>query len=73
MNPRSPSGSAAPSRAIARPFLRVWFACSRQYARAPMNADGRGYLARCPTCGKTVRFTIGPGGTSSRFFEVSCR
>lgn len=53
-------------------YLRVWFECSRQYARAQRTPDSRAYQARCPTCAKTIRFAIGPGGTSERFFRVSC-
>jgi hypothetical protein len=55
-----------------RPFLRLWFRCSGQYARAYRSADGTVYLGRCPKCGATSRFLVGPGGTNQRFFEVSC-
>ncbi len=53
-------------------YLRLWFSCSGEYGRAYMNAAGDGYHARCPRCGKQVRFQIGPGGSSERFFEVRC-
>lgn len=53
-------------------YLRLWFTCSGVYGRAYLNASGTGYQARCPKCGKEVRFRIGPGGTSDRFFEVRC-
>jgi hypothetical protein len=53
-------------------FLRLWFRCANQYGRAYKSASGDCYLARCPTCMKTIRFGIGPGGTEQRFFEVSC-
>jgi len=56
-----------------RPFLGLHFTCSGTYARASKTADGREYLGRCPKCGSCVRFGIGNGGTSQRFFEVSCR
>lgn len=56
----------------AKPYLRIWFECANQYARAQLVPDGTAYLARCPTCAKTMRFAIGPGGTSDRFFRVSC-
>ncbi|MBC7834742.1 MAG: hypothetical protein H7Y88_06535 [Phycisphaerales bacterium] len=62
-----PAGSAAD-----RAFLRLWFRCANQYARAAKASDGTCYLGRCPRCAKTIRFPIGPGGTSKRFFEVSC-
>ena len=54
-------------------FLRLWFKCSGQYARANKTADGAAYVGRCPKCGATARFPIGPGGTSVRVFEMSCR
>lgn len=30
------------------------------------------YLGRCPKCGLTAKFSVGEGGTSERFFRVSC-
>lgn len=69
---------AAPGEAEQEPspngrgYLRLWFRCAGQYARAYANAAGTGYNGRCPKCGQTIRFRIGPGGTSERFFEVSC-
>lgn len=58
--------------AVGRPYLGVVFSCSGQYLRAYRNADGTAYAARCPRCGRAVRFTVGPGGTSERFFRVEC-
>lgn len=55
-----------------RPFLQVFFRCANQYLRVHRNADGSGYRAICPSCGKRLNFVVGPGGTSERFFEVSC-
>jgi hypothetical protein len=55
-----------------RPWLGVKFACSGAYLRVYRNAAGTEYLARCPRCGKSVRFAVGPGGTAQRFFEVKC-
>ena len=42
--------------------------------RAPLFGGDYIMLAplRCPKCGKTVSFRVGSGGTSERFFEVSC-
>ena len=54
-------------------FLRLWFKCSGKYARANRAADGSAYVGRCPKCGASATFPIGPGGTSVRVFEVSCR
>jgi hypothetical protein len=55
-----------------RPWLGVRFVCSGAYQRVYRNADGSGYLARCPKCSKTIRFRVGQGGSSNRFFDVSC-
>jgi len=65
------SGRSGTGRAGSR-YLRLWFTCSGVYGRAYLNASGTGYQARCPKCGREVRFRIGPGGTSDRFFEVRC-
>ena len=56
-----------------RQFLRLYFRCANQYARAYQNAAGNGYCGRCPQCGKTIDFGVGQGGTSQRSFFVSCR
>ncbi len=55
-----------------RPFLSVFFKCANQYLRVYRVADGSGYRATCPKCGKRMNFVVGQGGTSQRFFEVSC-
>jgi len=55
-----------------RPWLGVRFRCSGAYLRVLRNAEGTGYTARCPRCGKCMRFRVGKGGTEQRFFEVSC-
>jgi hypothetical protein len=56
-----------------RPFLSVLFRCANSYLRVYRSTDGTQYLARCPKCGKDVRFQVGESGTSQRVFEVSCR
>lgn len=56
----------------ARPWLGVYFKCSGSYLRVFRSADGSGYRARCPRCTKCITFAVGSGGTSRRFFEVSC-
>jgi len=63
----------APEAGAERPFLRLWFACSSQYARAYKFQDGSAYAGRCPTCHKCIRFPVGQGGTSQRSFTVSCQ
>jgi len=61
------------SGARGRPFLQVMFTCANAYLRVYRSADAKQYLARCPKCGKDIRFQVGEGGTSQRQFEVSCR
>jgi phage terminase large subunit GpA-like protein len=56
-----------------RPFLQVMFTCANAYLRVYRSADGQRYLARCPKCGKEVRFQVGANGTNQRQFEVTCR
>lgn len=55
-----------------RAWLGLQFVCARAYVRAVKDRDGRGYTGRCPKCARVVRFAIGPGGTSDRFFRVDC-
>ena len=59
--------------ASARPYLRIYFACANQYVRVYRRPDQPCYLARCPQCGMTKTFRVGPGGTENRFFELTCR
>ena len=54
-----------------RKFLGVHYQCCNVYARAYMSADEKSYKGMCPRCGKRVMFTIGKGGTASRFFNAS--
>ena len=56
-----------------RPSLRVFYECSGAYLRVLREVDGRGYLARCPKCGKGTRFVVGEGGTGERDFRIDCR
>jgi hypothetical protein len=55
-----------------RPWLGVRFTCSGAYVRVYRHVDGSSYLARCPRCGRSVRFRVSPGGINERFFEVRC-
>lgn len=58
--------------AAARPFLQVFFRCANHYQRVYRNAAGTAYHARCPKCGKPLRFQVGEGGSDARRFEVDC-
>lgn len=68
IGPRS-SGSQPHSP---RPWIGVRFVCAGAYQRVFRNVDGSGYTARCPSCGKCLRFTVAPGGSKERFYEVTC-
>ena len=54
------------------PWLGVRFLCAGAYLRVYRNRAGTAYTANCPKCSKCIRFRVGPGGSSQRFFEVSC-
>ncbi|MEZ6234934.1 MAG: hypothetical protein R3B68_12150 [Phycisphaerales bacterium] len=56
-----------------RPWIGVHFTCAGRYIRVFRAGTGDGYLARCPTCAKTMWFRVGTGGTAERFFELTCR
>ncbi|MDX2146905.1 MAG: hypothetical protein SFZ23_05235 [Planctomycetota bacterium] len=55
------------------PYLRIYFKCAHAYTRVYRDRRGGSYSARCPRCGKSMPFAVGAGGTSERFFVVSCR
>ena len=58
------------TRAEARPFVGVRFACCDVYVRIYRSPDGKGYRGHCPRCAKPVNFVVGPGGTDARTFVV---
>jgi hypothetical protein len=67
----SPSESRRAGRApSARPFLSVLFACCNVYQRVYRDPSEPAYVGRCPKCGRSVRFPIGQGGVSTRFFRA---
>jgi len=53
-----------------RPYLSVLFECCSVYQRIYRDLDGTQYKGRCPRCGRSVTFAVGPGGTTTRFFVV---
>jgi hypothetical protein len=55
-----------------RPWIGVRFVCSGQYVRVYRNRGADGYMAACPRCLRTIRFRVGEGGVTTRFFDVSC-
>jgi hypothetical protein len=64
------SRSTRPATEPGRPYLSVHFACCSVYLRIYRNAEGSAYEGRCPKCGKSVRFLVGPHGTDQRVFVV---
>ena len=69
-SPASDSTADSASSVQPRPFLSVMFNCCKVYLRVYRSADGSHYAARCPKCGKSVRFEVGDGGSDSRSFVV---
>ena len=55
---------------IDKPFLSVLFKCCSVYQRVYKNERENRYDARCPRCGKFVRFVVGQGGSDQREFVV---
>lgn len=60
----------ASSSVTGRPWLAVRWRCCEVYSRMYRRADGTAYEGRCPRCGRPIRVRVGPGGTSTRFFEA---
>lgn len=64
-------GAAEPAPAPrGLPYLSVLFNCCRVYQRVYRRAGAEAYVGRCPKCGRTIRFEVGPGGTNERTFVV---
>jgi len=70
MSPQQPANRSAAEAGQKRPWLAVHWKCCRAYSRIYRNRAGTAYEGRCPKCGSPVKATIGPGGTSNRFFEA---
>lgn len=68
VNDTSPSASANSLRG--RPWLAVQWKCCGVYSRVYRNRAGTAYDGRCPRCGRPVHVSVGPGGTTARFFEA---
>jgi hypothetical protein len=58
---------------MSKPFIGVRLDCANAYVRCYKDRKGRAYTGRCPKCFKALRFAIGAGGTSARFFAGDCR
>jgi hypothetical protein len=53
-----------------RPYLGVQFVCCDVYTRIYLNRERSSYVGHCPKCSRPVMVKIGPGGTTSRFFQA---
>jgi hypothetical protein len=53
-----------------RAYLSVMFNCCRVYQRVYKSKNADHYIGRCPKCGRSITFTVGPGGTPQRSFVV---
>ncbi len=49
-------------------FLGIVFACCNVYTRIYVNASGKHYEGRCPSCLRHLSIRIGKGGVKDRFF-----
>ena len=65
-----PPVSRATQHAEVANFLGVHFECCDVYSRVYPNRELTAYLGHCPRCRKQIKFQIGEGGTSSRFFSA---
>ncbi len=53
-----------------RPWLAIHWRCCGVYTRIYRNREGTAYDGRCPHCQRPVHIRVGPGGSTSRFFEA---
>jgi hypothetical protein len=57
-------------QASPRPYLSVHFTCCAVYQRIYRAPNSDSYVGRCPRCQRQIKFLVGEGGTTSRFFRV---
>jgi hypothetical protein len=69
--PSKAASAPAARSADQRKFLGVHFECCDIYTRVYINRDTTAYVGFCPKCARKIRFAVGQGGTSARFFRAS--
>ena len=69
----TPGPRPVQDKAEQRPWLGVKFVCANQYRRVYRGGGNDLYFARCPSCGRCVRFRVASGGLNHRFYEIDCR
>ena len=53
-----------------RRYIGVMFNCCNVYTRIYLNAAGTAYVGYCPKCTAKIELKVGPGGSSSRFWNA---
>lgn len=53
-----------------RSYLGIMFNCCNTYGRVYKNKEGTAYVGRCPKCMRSVKVSVGEGGTDRRFFNA---
>lgn len=65
---QNPPSRFGPPRTASRPWLGVYFACCRVYARVYLNREGDAFTGHCLRCGRPVRIGVSDEGTDARFW-----
>ncbi len=63
-------GDQAAPESGGRPWIGIHFECCGVYTRVYRHPDSRRYLARCPSCGRSITIRVAPDGMQGRFFRA---